>query len=483
MVNKEQNRLPDDLRQEFANLTAILEQHLVTLEADLQVNRREGSKYHSEVLSQLESYHRMIRQEHLQPIQNEIKTFHFEGKENHLRLSEKLDHLSVAILGITRTTSGINPRLSVEDSGEVLGNHGIENGRAGESAIASTRYDIGALLNEVFYMMFLCIAQLLQNFFRRLAAPDQPSRALVCKLLSVHNITFQDALGRPPRVLQYEVFSNFKMFQTFLQESFSTVPGRKWVELGSFLLTNTSVGKTLTAKNWSGSIFRGCYVDMNMLIHLPKAPAQGDGCFVAGCHGTLQQDESLLALSQVSNRSLKCNICLRNCVDAKLPTESKTGQASIRNVSHVHVESQEEVLRLSLVSEEDVKKFQRFAQKSTSEEEPNGPKPIVEEPEPEIKAEEHEINAEEPEVNAEEPEINAEEPAAQNSTGEQVNDHVLSEDEANTPRPMVQARTSSHQVWFCSSCGDGPMLVANNSHCANCNHQRSVYCVIEWVRR
>jgi hypothetical protein len=95
------------------------------------------------------------------------------------------------------------------------------------------------------------------------------------------------------------------MFQTFLQESFSTIPGREWVELGSFLLMNTSVGKRLTAKNWSRSIFRGCYVDMCMLMHLPKASTQGGGCFVAECQGSLQQDEALLALSRVPNQSLK----------------------------------------------------------------------------------------------------------------------------------------------------------------------------------
>jgi hypothetical protein len=149
MVREQQNRLPGDIQQEFANLTAILEQRLVTLEADLQINRREGSKYYSEVLLQLESCHRMIRQEHLQPIQNEIKSFHFEGKKNHLRLSEKLDHLSVAILGVTGTTAVVNHWSSVENPEEILSNHSTKDGGTGESRMSQTIYDVGPLLNEV----------------------------------------------------------------------------------------------------------------------------------------------------------------------------------------------------------------------------------------------------------------------------------------------------------------------------------------------
>jgi hypothetical protein len=147
----------------------------------------------------------------------------------------------------------------------------------------------------------------------------------------------------------------------------------------------------------------------------------------------------------------------------------------------VHSGSREKVLRLSLVSEDDVKKFQRFAQKFTSES--NGPKPV-----------------------AEEPETSMEEYIAQKPTGEQVNDHVLSEDEPNTQRPMVQATTSretttqesvipeaavpeashstpltlrSHMVWYCCNCGDGPILCSTYTHCPNCHHQKCGYCGIE----
>ncbi|PQE05302.1 Ankyrin repeat-containing protein [Rutstroemia sp. NJR-2017a BVV2] len=282
-VKEKQDSLPDDLRQDFANLTAIIGQYVLTIRADLQANSLEGTKHHSQVLSEFEKYYRKTRLEYLQPMQNEIKALHCEGKENHLQLNERLDQISSAVLEIMRTTGVVDPRAGVRTPEEDLSNHGtVEN-----SIIAQTKHDIRALLNEI------------------LAASHQPSRALTATLLATYNITFQDALGRPPRVLQYEIFSDFKMFQTFLQESFSTIPGRRWVETGSFLLTNTSAGKRLTAKNWSRSISRGCHIDMDMLANLPKASAHGDACFVAKCRGILQRDETLLTLTNVPNRSLK----------------------------------------------------------------------------------------------------------------------------------------------------------------------------------
>jgi hypothetical protein len=145
LVREEQNRLPDDLRQEFTSLTGIIEPHLVKIRADLQVNSSEGTKHHSQVLSVLERYYRMTRLEHLQPMQNEIKALHFEGKENHLQLNEKLDHLSIAVLGIARTTGVDKPRAGVGTPEEVLSKHGT----AENSIITHTKHDIGALLNEM----------------------------------------------------------------------------------------------------------------------------------------------------------------------------------------------------------------------------------------------------------------------------------------------------------------------------------------------
>jgi hypothetical protein len=143
---------------------------------------------------------------------------------------------------------------------------------------------------------------------QRLVSSDQPSRALTTTLLAIHNMTFQDALGRHPRVLPFDAFSSYKVpltaeqsrnfklthrqvFQGFLDDSFATIPGRRWVELGSFILTNASTGKRLTADNWSTSISRGCLINMDMLMPAHKNPQEGGKCVIRGCTGALQRDD------------------------------------------------------------------------------------------------------------------------------------------------------------------------------------------------
>jgi hypothetical protein len=153
LVREEQNRLPDDLRQEFVNLTGIMGQNLVKIRADLQAICSEGTKHHSQVLSEFERYYRMTRLEHLQPMQNEIRALHFEGKENHLQLNEKLDQLSIAILGIAGTAGVVNPREGVGTSEGVLRNHGTTQ----KSISAHTKHDISAVLNEMQISLWLTL--------------------------------------------------------------------------------------------------------------------------------------------------------------------------------------------------------------------------------------------------------------------------------------------------------------------------------------
>ncbi|PQE06765.1 vegetative cell wall gp1 protein [Rutstroemia sp. NJR-2017a BBW] len=190
-VQQKQDSLPDDLRQEFANLMSIIGQHVLTIRADLQANCSERSQNHSQVLSALERYHRITSVEHLQPMQNEIKALHFEGKENHLQMNKKLDQLAIAILGTTKTKAVVEPRTGIGEPEEVLSN----DGTAKNSTIAHTNHDIGALGKDI----------------QRVASSDQPSRALTATLLAIHNITFQDAFGRYPRVLPFDAFSSYKV--------------------------------------------------------------------------------------------------------------------------------------------------------------------------------------------------------------------------------------------------------------------------------
>ncbi|KAJ4984430.1 hypothetical protein SVAN01_10065 [Stagonosporopsis vannaccii] len=35
--------------------------------------------------------------------------------------------------------------------------------------------------------------------------------------------------------------------------------------------------------------------------------------------------------------------------------------------------------------------------------------------------------------------------------------------------------------WYCSECGDGPLLIANNVDCPNCYHRKCTYCQEETI--
>jgi hypothetical protein len=57
----------------------------------------------------------------------------------------------------------------------------------------------------------LCVACYLTLSSLVLSRMFQPSRALVPVILAKYNISFLDAIGRPPRVLPYEYFRSFKV--------------------------------------------------------------------------------------------------------------------------------------------------------------------------------------------------------------------------------------------------------------------------------
>jgi hypothetical protein len=77
-------------------------------------------------------------------MQNEIKALHFEGKENHLQLNEKLDQLSIAIQRTARPTRVIEPRSGIEELNEKLDQLAIDiPGTTKTTAVVEPRTGIG----------------------------------------------------------------------------------------------------------------------------------------------------------------------------------------------------------------------------------------------------------------------------------------------------------------------------------------------------
>ncbi|KAH7136742.1 hypothetical protein B0J13DRAFT_80496 [Dactylonectria estremocensis] len=66
-------------------------------------------------------------------------------------------------------------------------------------------------LKEIYYLLFLHLGLFLKGLFVSLSQVVKPSRALTTIPLAKYNITFLDAIGRPPRVLHYEYFKSFRV--------------------------------------------------------------------------------------------------------------------------------------------------------------------------------------------------------------------------------------------------------------------------------
>ncbi|KAI0440391.1 hypothetical protein F4803DRAFT_527512 [Xylaria telfairii] len=66
-------------------------------------------------------------------------------------------------------------------------------------------------LKEAYYLVFLALCHFLQSLFLAFSRVVQPSRALMPTLLAKYNISFFDAIGRPPRILPYEYFRSFRV--------------------------------------------------------------------------------------------------------------------------------------------------------------------------------------------------------------------------------------------------------------------------------
>ncbi|RYC59681.1 hypothetical protein CHU98_g6508 [Xylaria longipes] len=93
----------------------------------------------------------------------------------------------------------------------------------------------------------------------------QPSQALMPTLIAKYNISFLDAIGRPPRILPYEYFRSFKVLQAFIQHEFKDLPGSAWVDRGRYLILNSTNDRELNEHNLINAVVPGTTVAMSML--------------------------------------------------------------------------------------------------------------------------------------------------------------------------------------------------------------------------
>lgn len=148
-------------------------------------------------------------------------------------------------------------------------------------------------LKEAYYLVLLSFAQFLRNIFLYLSTMTHPSRALMPTLLAKYNISFYDAIGRPPRILDYSCFVSYKVFQAFLQDSFAERPGASWVDRGLYRLSNARSGQAITRYTWSKMVSPGSHIHMFMFIadSIRNKRNDDERCPAGHCNGVLQGGE------------------------------------------------------------------------------------------------------------------------------------------------------------------------------------------------
>ncbi|KAH7126128.1 hypothetical protein EDB81DRAFT_860734 [Dactylonectria macrodidyma] len=150
-------------------------------------------------------------------------------------------------------------------------------------------------LKEVYYLLFLYLGLFLKGLFIALAQSVQPTQALTTIPLAKYNITFLDAIGRPPRVIHYEYFKSFRMFQAFLREEFINLPGSTWVKHGRFLIMNHKNNRVLDERTWSRLVTPGTTVTMSMVLRKKIqtfAKVDEQKCADTSCSGKWKTPES-----------------------------------------------------------------------------------------------------------------------------------------------------------------------------------------------
>ncbi|APA12584.1 hypothetical protein sscle_09g073540 [Sclerotinia sclerotiorum 1980 UF-70] len=314
--------LPAELQKHFTGvlndqMVSILQLQLNPIHDELRMARTEGREHYKSFFSEFEQS--ILK---LSSLQLDIASQSHTTQRNFDKVMSKLEnktsyddavkvineHTTNTLKDMFRNSQAL-PHASFQQAGTIRTGEGIPIVKSSPT-VSSQLFDqeVGniELLRKVYYMILLYAGLMARNILLRLANLMEPSRALNPVLLPKYHITFRDALGRRPRILQYDTFMNFKVFQAFLLESFIGTIGRCWVERGSYLLENSSTETVLSTDTWSRSVFPGCRVGMAMVVGGQPSRSQDvfvleNKCPASGCSGTLR--------SQVSSLWQKCSLC------------------------------------------------------------------------------------------------------------------------------------------------------------------------------
>ena len=132
-------------------------------------------------------------------------------------------------------------------------------------------------------------------------------------LLAKYNISFLDAIGRPPRILPYEYFRSNGIWCltssslqiganrtlpgfTGIQHEFKDLPGATWVDRPRYLVLSLTNNQTLDECNWNVSVAPGTTVAMSMVVEklIDASSLTESRCPESGCQGTWPKSETRL---------------------------------------------------------------------------------------------------------------------------------------------------------------------------------------------
>ncbi|KAF7940654.1 uncharacterized protein EAE97_006840 [Botrytis byssoidea] len=310
--------LPDELKQLFINTLA--PQMISALEVMVNPVRNEISLMRNEGRMQQKELH--SKTEEIILLLQSLKMDDSKSK-NTGDLDVTVHDIKEHITSTLRSTSN-NPQKPIIDScsraackADSLPATNVLFQAMSKGPLEASDEEIEQSLRNIYYSIILYAGMFLRNLCLYLANRLMLSRPLTPNLLAIYHITFHDALGRPPRVLQIDVFNNCQAFQAFLYQSFSDTVGKPWVERGSYLLANKSEKSALTADTWSRIIKPGCHVEMTMVLDYNNKLE--NRCPDTICSGVL--------INMTNSTWRKCQSCQKEILEPKIASQIEKAYA------------------------------------------------------------------------------------------------------------------------------------------------------------
>ncbi|KAF5869633.1 uncharacterized protein Bfra_010830 [Botrytis fragariae] len=321
--------LPDELKQLFINtltpqVISALEVMVNPVRSEISTIRSEGRRQQKELRSKAEEIIILLQ----------LLKMDDSKSENNGALDAAVHNIKEHITNTLGSTSN-NPQIPIIDScsrmacnADSLPASKFSFRAMNGDPLEASDEEIKQSLRKIYYSIPLYAGMFLRNLCLYLANRLKLSRPLTPTLLAMYHITFHDALGRPPRVLQIDVFNNFQVFQAFLCQSFSDTVGQPWVERGSYLLANKSEKSALTADTWSRIIKPGCHIEMAMVLDYNNKLT--NRCPDTNCSGAL--------INMTHSTWRKCQSCQKEILE---PDVAKKIEKSYAPVSQVATEQHE----------------------------------------------------------------------------------------------------------------------------------------------